>query len=35
MLAILISLNAYNFSIFESILIKLVSKFIVHRVLSD
>ena len=35
MLAILNSLNAHNFFIFEPILIILVSKFIVHRVLSD
>ena len=35
MLAILNSLNAHNFSIFESIWMILVSKFMVHRVLSD
>ena len=35
MLAILNSLNAHNFSIFEPILIILVSNFMVHRVLSD
>ena len=35
MLAILKSLNAHNFPIFEPILIILVSKFMIHRVLSD
>ena len=35
MLAILNSLNVHNFSIFQPILILLVSKFMVHRVLSD
>ena len=35
MLAILNSLNAHNFPIFEPILMILVSKFMVHRVLSD
>ena len=35
MLAILNSLNAYNFPIFQPILMILVSKFMVHRVLSD
>ena len=35
MLAILNSLNVHNFNIFEPILIILVSKFMVHRVLSD
>ena len=35
MLAILNSLNAHNFPIFEPILITLVSKFMVHRVLPD
>ena len=35
MLAILNSLNAHNFPIFDPIWIILVSKFIVHRVLSD
>ena len=35
MLAILNSLNAHNFPIFEPILIILVSKFMIHRVLSD
>ena len=35
MLAILNSLNAHNFSIFEPILMILASKFMVHRVLSD
>ena len=34
MLAILNSLNAHNFPIFELILMILVSKFMVHRVLS-
>ena len=34
MLAILNSLNAHNFPIFEQILMILVSKFMVHRVLS-
>ena len=35
MLAILNSLNAHNFPIFPSILMILVSKFMVHRALSD
>ena len=35
MLAILNSLNTHNFSIFELILMILVSKFEVDRVLSD
>ena len=35
MLAILNSLNVHNLPIFESILMILVSKFMVHRVLSD
>ena len=35
MLAILNSLNAHDFSIFPLILMILVSKFIVHRALSD
>ena len=35
MLAILNSLNAHNFPIFKPILITLVSKFMVHRALSD
>ena len=35
MLAILNSLNAHNFPIFERILMILSSKFMVHRVLSD
>ena len=35
MLAILNSLNVHNFSIFEPILKILVSKFMVHKVLSD
>ena len=35
MLAILNSLNAHNFLIFEPILMINVSKFIVHRVRSD
>ena len=35
MLAILNSLNAHNLPIFLSILMILVSKFIVHRALSD
>ena len=35
MLAILNSLNAHYFPIFEPILITLVSKFMVHRDLSD
>ena len=34
MLAILNPLNAHNFSIFEPILMILVSKFMFHRVLS-
>ena len=35
MLAVLNSLNAHNFSIFQPILMILVSKFMVHRALSD
>ena len=35
MLAILNSLNAHNFPIFLPILMILVSKFMVHRALSD
>ena len=35
MLAILNSLNAHNLPIFQPILIILVSKFMVHRALSD
>ena len=35
MLAILNSLNTHNFPIFEPILMILVSKFMIHRVLSD
>ena len=35
MLAILNSLNAHNLPIFQSILVILVSKFMIHRVLSD
>ena len=35
MLAILNSLNANNFSIFQPILMTLASKFMVHRALSD
>ena len=35
MLAILKSLNAHNLPIFQPILIILVSKFVVHRGLSD
>ena len=35
MLAILIFLNAYNLPIFQPILMILVSKFMVHRALSD
>ena len=35
MLAILKSLNAHSFSIFQRILLILVSKFMVHRALSD
>ena len=35
MLAILISLNAHNFPIFQSILMIHVSKFMVHKSLSD
>ena len=35
MLAILNSLNAHNFSIFQPILMIFISKFMVHRVLSD
>ena len=35
MLAILNSLNANNFSFFQPILIILISKFMVHRALSD
>ena len=35
MLAILNSLNAHSFPIFQPILMILVSKFMVHRALSD
>ena len=35
MLAISNSLNAHNFPIFQPILMILVSKFMVHRALSD
>ena len=35
MLAIMIFLNAHNFPIFQWILMILVSKFMVHRALSD
>ena len=35
MLAILSSLNAHSFPIFQPILIKLVSKFMVYRARSD
>ena len=35
MLAILNSLNAHNFPIFEPVLIIFVSKLMIHRVLSD
>ena len=35
MLAILNSLNAHNFHIFQPILMILVSKFMFHRTLSD
>ena len=35
MLDILYSLNAYNFHIFQPILMILVSKVMVHRALSD
>ena len=35
MLAILNSLNAHNLPIFQPILMILVSKFMVHKVLSD
>ena len=35
MLAILSSLNAHNFPIFQPILMILVSKYMVHRALSD
>ena len=35
MLAILNSLNAHNFPIFQPILMICVSKFMVHRALSD
>ena len=35
MLAILNSLNAHNFPIFQPILMILVSKFVVYRALSD
>ena len=35
MLAILSSLNAHSFPIFRPILMILVSKFMVHRALSD
>ena len=35
MLAIMNSLNAHNFPIFQPIMMILVSKFMVHRALSD
>ena len=35
MVALLNSLNAHNLSIFQPILVILVSKFMVHRALSD
>ena len=35
MLAILNSLNAYNFPIFQPIVITLMSKFMIHKALSD
>ena len=35
MLAILNSLNTYNFPIFQPILMILISKYMVHRALSD
>ena len=35
MLAILICLNAHNLPIFQPILMILVSKFMVHRAISD
>ena len=35
MLAILNSLNAHNLPIFQPIMMILVSKFMIHRVLSD
>ena len=35
MLAILIFLNAHNLSVFQPILMIFVSKFMVHRALSD
>ena len=35
MAAILNSFNAHNLPIFQLILMKLVSKFVVHRTLSD
>ena len=35
MLAVLNSLNAHNFTIFQPILMILVSKLMVHRALSD
>ena len=35
MLALLNSLNAHNFPIFQPIMIILASKFMVHRALSD
>ena len=35
MLAIMISLNAHNLPIFQPILTILVSKFMLHRALSD
>ena len=35
MLAILNSLNAHNFHIFQQILMMMVWKFMVHRALSD
>ena len=35
MLVVLNSLNAHNFPIFQLILMILVSKFMIHRALSD
>ena len=35
MLAILNSLNAYNFPIFQPILLILITLFMIHRALSD
>ena len=35
MLAIMNSLNVHNFPIFQPILMVLVSKFMIHRALSD